>query len=126
MRSTRLAGEPKATVRSRIQTPLTWMLKAWAVWIVFYFGGGLLALADGETGFFAATVDAALPLWLKLSVLNMPLHLVCMALSLALASAEGGRAQRASRKFGWAATLLAGSHVALSLAVAWLDLAGGL
>lgn len=111
-----------ASKQDRIPRPFTWMLQLWAVWLVVYFGGGLLAMSKGETGFFAATVDAVDPLWIKLSVLNIPLHLICMTTALVLLQAGGARTLRVARGFAWAATLLVISHAALSIGLALAEL----
>ncbi|MFT5052609.1 MAG: DMSO/TMAO reductase YedYZ heme-binding membrane subunit [Chlamydiales bacterium] len=122
MRSQGLYTGSTSERAERFPQPFYWMVQLWIVWLAFYFGGGLLAQSKGETGFFAATVDHVDSLWLKLSLLNIPLQLACMALTLALLQVGSTRAMRAARAFGIGASVLVVGHALLSFATASMNL----
>ena len=99
------------------------MVQLWGLWLIFYFVGGLFALGNSETGFFASTVDRVESLGLQLLFLNLPLQLILMAVSLSAAQVGSRAAPRLSNVAAYLATTLVLSHVVLSLATALRDLA---
>ena len=92
------------------------MITFWGIWFLAYLGGGALAMSQGETGFFASTVDQVEGLWIKLLFLNVPLHLA-LALTAFMSSMVGGRVgTRVSLASAWSLTVLIVVHVGLSIA----------
>lgn len=113
--NTRTESQHTTSEGSRLAPPLSWMVPVWGVWFLVYFGGGALALSQGETGFFAATVDRVEALWVKLALLNLPLQLVLVAVALVAARLGTPPAERVSRGAAWLVTGLIAAHVVLSL-----------
>ncbi len=94
------------------------LLTFWGAWFVVYFFLGALSLSNGETSFFAKTVDRIDQTWVKLIFLNIPLQLILMAVAVACLRAGRTDARRVGLVLATAVSLLIAVHVALSVATA--------
>ena len=103
---------PRPTPLEQARSTLKRLLVALAIWLVGYL------ILQGQDGFFAITVDRVDSLWLKLTVLNIPLQLVLMLGAGLCGQGLSVRAVRVGSALATLALLLAGAHVALSFATA--------
>ncbi len=100
------AADPRRPVRP---TALDRLLQGFLIWLLVYL------VVQGEDGALASTVDFVDTRWLRLTFLNIPLH---MALTLLTAVGASSRSS-AARGIGWTAALLESvllvGHVVLTL-----------
>ena len=94
------------------------ILTFWAVWFITFFVLGALAVSNGDTSFFARTVDRIDQTWVKLVFLNIPLQLILAVVAISCLRARGPTAWRTGFSLATANSLLIGVHVALSIATA--------
>jgi len=103
--------------RTHKEPPFSWMLPLWGVWFLLYFGGGIVAQSQGETGMLAATIDHVESASVRVILLAIPLQLALIAVALVTAQGVPRIARWISRASAYAATLLIAAHAAISVYV---------
>ena len=88
----------------------------WLIWVFFYLGTGMYAQMQGETSFFAATVDYV-PLWVSAIFLNIPLEFLLALTALLLDKSSNPTSKRAAVVLAVINMFLIVGHVVISVVV---------
>lgn len=88
------------------------LVRGFLVWVFVYL------TLQGQDGYFARTADHVDSLWLKLSFLNVPVHLVLTFATVVCAESERPGVWRLGLWIGGVNAVLILGHVALSIATA--------